>query len=463
MKKRARPILWTQGLFLQPQHFQQFDLYMQSLFYPYAKYTHPYQWGVIQGRISDDSLEHRLFEVMEIEMVFPDGTWVQFPGNAYMQPRSLQEIQLEPGQKFTVYLGLKKWQEGEQNVVTINKMSEADERDSRYVSMKNPEEVEDVHGAGPLARMRFMNYIIKVFWETEVEKAGDYLLIPVAQLEYIDGTMKKSRSFAPPAVSLAQSDLLLHTVKNIRDQISSRCAILEEYKNPEGAVLTENEPNYIIYLLALRSLNRYLPMLHQCTADPMVHPWDMYGQLRQLIGELSSFTDRFNALGVLKNGTRLLPDYDHSNLFHCYTEANVLIGELLNTLTIGAQNIVTLEREEDFFKGDIPLESLESRSIFYLVIKANGKEEEIVHSILHLSTISSSERISTLISRALPGVQMKQRPIPPPGLPRRPNSYYFKFEQDNDEWFELKRTGHIHFFWPDAPADTEVQLIILKT
>jgi len=29
--KPAKPVLWHQGLFLQPQHFQQFDLYVQSL------------------------------------------------------------------------------------------------------------------------------------------------------------------------------------------------------------------------------------------------------------------------------------------------------------------------------------------------------------------------------------------------------------------------------------------------
>ncbi|MFC1850647.1 type VI secretion system baseplate subunit TssK [candidate division CSSED10-310 bacterium] len=463
MKKATRPILWTQGLFLQPQHLQQFDLHLQSLLYPHLKFSQPYWWGVCNLNIDEDSLKNRMCEISDAEIIFPDGTWVRFPGDSSLQPRSLQEVPLEPGKLFTVFIGLRKMRDGERHVTTITSPDQSGAAQTRYLSHIDPEEVQDFHGDGPLARVRFMNFALKIFWETEVAELGDYWLMPIAKLEFVDGIIKLSKTYTPPTIAIAQSDLLKQIIKNVQDQITSRSTILEEYKSPAGTVLTDQEPHYILYILALRSLNRYIPLLHQIIADPLVHPWNMYGLLRQLIGELSSFTDRFNALGILKTGVKLLPDYDHEELHTCFTEANVLIGELLNTLTIGTQNIMILERDGDLFQGQIPLDTLDERNIFHLVIKAIGESDEILTNVMHVAKMGSHERISTLIARALPGVPLQQRQIPPPGLPRRPDSYYFKFDQDDSEWYEIKRTGNICLYWTEAPQDTEVQVIIIKT
>ena len=133
---------------------------------------------------------------------------------------------------------------------------------------------------------------LRVFWETEQAKIGDYDLLPVAQLERFGEEITLSAKFAPPSLSIFSTDLLLKIAKEIRDQIAARGRQLEEYKTQRGIHTAEFGSRDMVYLLALRSFNRYIPLLWHLTETRQVHPWTVYGLLRQLIGELSSFLEQ---------------------------------------------------------------------------------------------------------------------------------------------------------------------------
>ena len=42
----ASKVLWGEGLFLRPQHFQQQDRYHEHRLHRSVKAVHPYAWGV---------------------------------------------------------------------------------------------------------------------------------------------------------------------------------------------------------------------------------------------------------------------------------------------------------------------------------------------------------------------------------------------------------------------------------
>jgi len=58
-----RPLFWHQGLFLQPHHFQQFDLYVQSLMTPYHRFIQPYLWGIGDMEIQESTLQNGSFHL----------------------------------------------------------------------------------------------------------------------------------------------------------------------------------------------------------------------------------------------------------------------------------------------------------------------------------------------------------------------------------------------------------------
>ena len=229
-----------------------------------------------------------------------------------------------------------------ENVTVLPELKEIGEVATRFVTTADPEEVADLHQPGPSAKVGRLYHVLRVFWETEQAKVGDYDLLPVAQLERFGEEITLSAKFAPPSLSIFSTDLLLKTTKEIRDQIAARGRQLEEYKTQRGIHTAEFGSRDMVYLLALRSLNRYVPLLWHLTETRQVHPWTVYGLLRQLIGELSSFSNRINVNGELDDGTHLLPGYDHWNPLECFTAAQALITQLLDEITAGPEYILRL-------------------------------------------------------------------------------------------------------------------------
>jgi type VI secretion system protein ImpJ len=67
-----------------------------------------------------------------------------------------------------------------------------------------------------------------------------------------------------------------------------------------------------------------------------------------------------------------------------------------------------------------------------------------------------------LISRALPGVPLEQNKIPPAGLPRRPDSFYFLIDREHSLWEFVQRHQNIQLYWEGAPKDMQAEIVILR-
>lgn len=461
MSEPRRPIFWYQGLFLQPQHFQQIGLYIQSLFTPLLNYSQPYFWGACQLQLNAAAISNHAFEIEQGEFIFPDGSWVKYPGNAVLQSYPLDSAKPDQNGSFTVYVGLRKMNPAGENISVIGQNEDLTRIGTRFVTDVSPDEVPDLFKEGPLAEIRYMTFVLKIFLEHEIAALGDYQLMPVARLEFDGKNYKLARNFVPPTVLLGTSTVLLPILRNIQEQVAARCRLLEEYKCPRGSQSIEPEGSSVFSLLALRSLNRYLPLLNHVVETPTVHPWQAYGLLRQIIGELSSFTDRINALGRLTDGTALLPAYDHENLWYCFDQARTLIGELLEALVIGPEDIIDLVRAGESFSAHLPLKVLDSQNIFYLLVRASGDAAQIRHQLQFLAKVGSSEQVPHLVNRALPGIPMEFHAVPPPGLPKRANSFCYRLDRRNALWQDIQRSQNFCLYWDAAPEDAAAELVIL--
>lgn len=341
-----RPLFWHQGLFLQPQHFQLLDLSFQSLIAPFHHFIEPHFWGIGEIEVQKAALGLRSFNLLKGNFLFPEGTFAVFPGNAVVEARAFEEAWVEGGKPFTVLMGLKKWNNDGENVTIVDKLENLSDVTTRFVTTPDPEEVKDLHSGGPQGRVKRLYFVLKIFWETEREQLGDYVLIPIAQLERMGEEIKFSERFVPPSLTISSSEPLFSLIKEMRDQVAARSHQLEEYKSQRGIQTAEFGSRDMVYLLALRSLNRYVPTFFHFTEVQQVHPWAVYGILRQLIGELSSFSERINVMGELEDGTRILPNYDHRNLWECFSVAREMVIQLLDEITAGPEYVIRLVYDE---------------------------------------------------------------------------------------------------------------------
>lgn len=456
-----RPLFWHQGLFLQPQHFQLEDLHFQSLLTPFHKFLQPHLWGVGDLEIQKTALANLSFNLLKGEFLFPDMTYLVFPGNSLIEARSFDEAWVDGDKPFTVFIGLKKWSGAGENVTVLSKLENFSEVTTRFVTSTDSEEVSDLHQSGLPAQIKRLNYVLKIFWETEKEQIGDYILIPLAQLERSGEEITLSKHFVPPSLTISGSGPLVKIVKEIRDQIASRGHQLESYKRERGIHTVEFGTRDMVYLLALRSLNRYIPSLFHLTESQPIHPWTVYALLRELIGELSSFSERLNVMGEQEDGTPLLNGYDHQNLWKCFSGAQALVTQLLDEITAGPEYVIQLVYDGTYYTCDLSPTIFEGRNRFYLVFETEKDPDFVLQSLETIAKISSRKSLPILMARALPGVKLQHLPAPPQELPRRTHSIYFQIDHHSDQWDCVHKDYNIALYWDAAPEDLKVELMVV--
>ena len=456
-----RSVFWHQGLFLQPQHFQLLERSLGSQLIPLLRFPCPYLWGVRSLALHEPALNNRSFQVTSGEFLFPDGSYAVFPGNAMLLPRSFQDEWVEGGKPLTVFLGLKKWDNENKNVTVHSSLEEAHQDTTRFATASNPEEAPDLHQGKDPALVKRLSYVLRIFWGHEQDQLGRYSLIPLARLKRDGDQVVLSERFIPPCVALSASDALWKMLHEIKDQIAFRCRQLEEYKRQRGIHSAEFGSRDMIYLLALRSLARFVPALAHMTEAESVHPWTVYGLLRQLVGELSTFSDRVGAGGEDIDGNQLLAGYDHERLWEQFSSAQNLIATLLEEITAGPEYIIRLEFEGTFYAADLKPEIFEEGNRFYLAVTTEAEPGRVIKSLEEVAKASSREHLPILIARALPGVSLEHLPVPPQELPRRAKSTYFRLHHYGDQWVQVKKTHNLALYWDDAPEDLEIELMIV--
>ncbi len=460
----AKPLFWHQGLFLQPQHFQQLDRFEDARLEPYRQWLTPHFWGVQNLDIKKAALGVRTFGIARGSFLFPDGSFVDLPGNAVVEDRSFQEDWIEGGKPLTVYIGLRKWNADDSNVTVIKKEDPLAGVTTRFVAPADPLETRDLYAGGPVGHVKKMTYVLRVFWETEKDHLGDYVLIPVAQLERQGSTIACRSSFIPPSLTLSASDTLRRILKDTEDLLASRGRQLEEHKVQRGIHSAEFGSRDMVYLLALRSLNRSLPLLRHYAESDSVHPWAVYGLLRQIVGELSCFSERFNVMGVNAEESNAggLPAYDPLNLGGCFGSAQDRIVEILNEITAGPDHIITLQVADGVYAADVKPLVLDDKNRFYLALTSDEDPKNTLSAMDSLAKLSSKNYLGILNAHALPGIPLKYLASPPQELPRRKNVLYFAIDAHNDQWAGVKKDRTIAFAWDGAPETLHVELMAVS-
>lgn len=453
-----RPLLWHQGLFLQPQHFQLADLYTASLLTPLYRHLMPHFWGTAKMDVRQASLGTGTFHLDSGEFVFPDMTYAVVPDNAVVETRSFKDAWIDGGKPFTVYLGIRRFNQLGGNVTTLSTENPAGVN-TRFISSEATEEVRDLHENGPTAHLRRLKYALRILWESEKDFFGDYETIPLARLERQGEEVVLSNGFIPPSLAIHGSPWLAKIIREIRDQLASRGYQLEGYKRDRGIHTAEFGSRDMVFLLALRSLNRYIPQLsHMLEATG--HPWTAYGLLRQLVGELSSFSERYSVTGEVQ-GSGGLPLYDHLNLWNCFSRAQAVITSLLDEITAGPEYVFALSYDGTYYSSDLPPAVFEGKNRFYLVVQTASDAKDVLSALATGAKLSSRENLPLLIVRALPGVGITHLDRPPQELPRRVGALYFQVDHHGEQWAGVAKGKNIALFWESAPEDLKAELMVV--
>ena len=457
-----KPLFWHQGLFLQPQHLQMADSYHESLLLPYNRNIQPHLSGVGELSIRHAAVSGQCIHIERGEFWFDDATFAVVGSNARIEPRRFEGHWVDGGNPLIVYVGIKKSSRFQKNVTLAASGVDASEIGTRYVAQEESETVIDQHHDGPPAEVKPMSLLLKVFFHSELEQLGGYELIPIAMLEKNGEEVALSPRFVPPVYALNASPVLWGLIRDIYDQLLYKGNELESYKKKRGVHNAEFGSRDMVFLLALRTLNRYLPKLAHLIEYKGVHPWDLYSTLRQVIGELSSFSERINVLGEKEEGGEGLPPYNHANLWHCYSQAGIILGDLLDEITSGPEYIIEFVREDPFLNAILLPPHLDANSHYFLVVTGPEDKEEINEAVSIGVKLGSKASVPAFVERSLPGIGLEPLTNPPQELPRRGNSSYFRIDNQDERWLRVEREKHICLYWEGLADTMRVEIMIVR-
>jgi type VI secretion system protein ImpJ len=455
-----KPLFWHQGLFLQPQHLQLNTRYGESLNLPFKQYMQPHFWGVGSWQLQTTALNNHSFQLTEGRFLFQDGSYVIIDQNGVVMPRSFETVWQDGSEALGVYLGLRKFNPSGANVTVVENENSIVDVGSRWVTTDGGEPSVDLHHDGPDADVRKLVYVLKIFWETEKDRLGDYDLIPLARIEKDKDRIGLSNLYIPPCLTIRSDEVLFKIIKEIRDQIGSRSRQLEAYKRDRGLHSAEFGARDMVYLLALRSLNRYAPLLSHLTASQPGHPCEVYGLLRQLIGELTTFAADISYNGEDQNGNMLLCEYHHSRLGECFIKAQKMITRLLDQITAGPEHVLPMRYDGTYFATELTSAVFEGRNRFFLVIETDSDPRHVLPAMESIAKLGCRESLPILIARALSGAGLTHAVQVPQELPRRANALYFQIDHHSDQWEQVRKNKNIALYWDAAPDDLKAELMV---
>ncbi|MAK90639.1 MAG: type VI secretion system baseplate subunit TssK [Oceanospirillaceae bacterium] len=457
---KVKSVFWRQGMFLQPQHFQYAELSQEEKLSQVRYMSRPWFWGVRDLSLANEALAIRQIEVESGSFVFQDGAIATINENASIQSRSLENIEVDPERPMDVYIGLRKLSQIDPNVTIIHNNTDVAGVSTRYYTDAAPVAVDDVYLNDQQAELQPLVYKLKIILPHELEDYADYHVIPVARIALDGEKLIFMKSFIPPLINLEASASALSIVKELRDELSGRAFQLSSIAN---ASASQNfDPNMLRYRLGLQALSRYVPRFYHMSETPSVSPWDVYGFMRELVGEVSIFSRSINFLGENKDGESLLPAYEHTNLWDCFNAARTLITQLLNEISVGPQFLVEFERNDTRFTVDIPAEFFEDQVDFYLILNTEAPWSDHSQSFLTTAKLAEADMIDILIERSLPGIGVLHMPGPPPGLPKKNFANYARIDIHDEKWNQVINKKSLGLMWDEAPEDLKIELVILR-
>lgn len=422
-------IIWSEGLFIKPQHFQQQQRHIDYLLHSRFSALGEHFSGVTELKINDDHLSFGRITLSSASGVMPDGSVFSLPYDDVMPlPLEINDASLV-GQ--TVYLVQAL---ANDHVAEVNLQNHSGPNHSRYQS--HQEDVRDLYSLSaditelPLAKVNLRLML-------ESQDRSTYAALPIAKIadKRPDGSILLDSEFIPTCLSISATSRL----KSFLSEISG--LITERAKNLAERIGSPNQQGVadVAEFMLLQMLNRVQPRLQHLTRRATLHPEPLFHELIGLCGEMMTFTD----------ASRLpidTPVYRHDNLQLSYTPLMLALRQALSTVL--SPRAVSLQLREQRFGVLVAVVGqveLLQEAEFVLAIRANMPLDILSKQFVQQSKVATPEKIMQLVSSHTQGIQLRLLTSTPRQLPYHSGYIYFSLDRQSPHWPELTKDSGFAF------------------
>jgi type VI secretion system protein ImpJ len=416
-------VIWSEGLFLRPQHLQQNDRYVEKLVRSRSAGLRGYGWGFTELVINRDLLKLGKIAITTARGIMEDGTPFSIPDDVDQPPPFDPPSHLRES---AVHLAVPVYQPG---------AIETDSRPSPDVPVRYAvaeQELIDTNagerdGASvEVGRLRFQ------LLPEEADRAG-FTCLPIARLIEVraDRQVVLDDTYIPPMLDCAATPGLAGYITEIHGLLHHRGEALAARVSQSG---TRGVAEIADFLL-LQAINRYEPLFGHLSSASTVHPETLFGHMAQLCGELATYA---------RSDKRPPPIsvYLHEDLVTTFRPLIQSIRQSLSAvLEQTAIQIPLRQHKYGVHVAEVADRTLFSTATFVLAVRADVETERLRRAFPSQIKIGPAEKIKELVNVALAGVVINPLPVAPRQIPFHVGVTYFEIDQQGPYWKEMHQSG----------------------
>ena len=417
---KAEKVVWTEGMFLRPHHFQRTESFLQSHIREWGTLQRPYLWGFLDLEFDEAMLRQGRIALSYASGLLPDGTPFSFRhGPAPLDiPDNLTNSR--------VALALPARRGGREGVI----FSESPDSLARYVAFE--EEVDDDNAiAVGAAALQFGRLRLKLMLESEL--SAEWTAIGVAEVieKRNDNQVRLNSGYIPPMLNAINSISLYGLLNDMQGLLQQRSQQMSQRLRQPGRFNTSETVEFM--LLALN--NRHIGSVTHLRTLPLLHPEALWRDWLAFATELTTWLPQ-------RMPETALPVYDHDNLAGCFGKLMAMLRQGLSLVM--EENAVQLPLSERSHGLNVAtvLESLMVREFgFVLAVKASVPGDMLQTHFPAQMKIAPVNKIRDLVQLQLPGMVLRAMPVAPPQIPWHAGYSYFELEKGGELWKEMEKSG----------------------
>ncbi|AOM40263.1 type VI secretion system baseplate subunit TssK [Xenorhabdus hominickii] len=419
---RSEKVIWTEGMFLRPHHFQQSENYLEAYIRDWGMAQTPYYWGFLTLELNQALLGQGKLMISSASGVFPDGTPFNF--TEAQAPAPIEIAENQTGENVVLALPISRG--GREEVI----FSERKDSMARFISFES--EVNDFNTmAVGRATLQFGQMRLRLMLESDLTPEWTTLKVVHVVNRTRDNKLHLNSQFIPPLLNCHAHPQVASFIIDLQGLLEQRSQLISQRLLQSGR---RNDSETMDFLL-LSLINRYIGQVSHIGNIPLLHPERLFSEWLQFATELASFSQ-----------TRIpdenLPIYDHDNLMIGFNHLMFLLRQGLSIiLEEQAIQLPLTEYSHGLNVATLPDASMLNTFSFVLAVYADVSKETLINHFPAQMKIAPVGRIRELVQLQLPGISLCAMPSVPRQIPWHSGYLYFELEKDGEMWKQMEKSG----------------------
>jgi type VI secretion system protein ImpJ len=417
-------VIWAEGMFLQPQHFQQHDRHWEHQWRQRLQQTRAYAWGYSALSIDEASLALGKVALASAQGLLPDGTAFSVPGSDAAPP-ALDIPNDARNEELVLAVALQR-----PGIVETDAEQPAGSMGVRFVAAEvNVGDSNTQLDRDATLQVGRLN--LRLMLRRDAGEGFATLGVVRIVERRADNRVVLDTTYVPPLLHAPAHGVLDGYLREL-------CGLLHQRGEALAARLAapgRGGVGEISDFLLLEAVNRNQAIFNHLRTLSVLHPERLYTSCLALAGDLATFRDSRRPTAYA--------DYTHDDLAPTFRP---VIDDLRQSLSmVMEQTAIPIELQDRKYGvrvALIPDVQLQRTATFVLAVSAQLPGDALRARFPTQVKIGPVERIRDLVNLQLPGLALRPLPVAPRQIPYHAGHNYFELEtRGNELWKQVESSG----------------------